>query len=843
MSIKEDQSKEVKPAAWSGQEMLRVLLMSLALLAFVHFLHIEEALQLEQLLMVVLGGFVVYQFIPVRFRLRFLPLLYLATLVVLFSPLDALLLALFGGLLFGVLNLPYTVRVRTLLLLALGLAFACARLEWIPFTHADVVLPVLGGLFMFRSILFLHEQRFAQQKADFWLRLNYFFLPPNLVFLIFPVIDYKTFIHSFRTRPDYLNVRQGLLRMANGVFHLLLYRLIYYYLIPNPTEVTSPLGWLQYAIASYALIMRLAGIFHLSVGVVGLFGFHLPPVFRHYFFANSFSDLWRRINMYWRDFVMKVFYYPIYFKVKHLGILQAVAISILITFAINWLLHAYQWFWVRGTVLLTIQDISFWGIFGIAVAVNSVYAAKYRRKPDHAKSFSLRRAYLHTLSVIGIFLFMTVLWSWWTAPSVAQWWGFLGVWKNTGLNEVYLMVKGFLLLIILGIGIYYLDWKHRQRPFALLTNKDQHLAGGAIGLLLLALMGFKPVQLSLEKTLAFDFSPVIKTKLNAVDRDAQFQGYYESMLANSSVMDTPLENTDRARPKKWVQLHTAGAIIRVNDVLIKRLQPNLNIEFKGIPFTTNAFGLRDFPTDTLATPGTLRMALLGGSIEMGSGVELAETFENQLSQQWNAEDYFAPYDSVDILNFGISGTYLPQHLARLDEEVVAFHPDVVIYTMHTEEAPRTLKSLYLLHQQNIPLRYAYLDSFYQQLDLPASVDQITFTREVRPKLEEVFRWGFSEIKRKTEAMGAVPIWILVPSLEPTPTPRQNQILRELAQEAGFYTLNLEDCFADYKDEEVILGEWDRHPNALGHELIARALYEQIDQDSILRQEIMRHYPN
>ena len=92
-------------------------------------------------------------------------------------------------------------------------------------------------------------------------------------------------------------------------------------------------------------------------------------------------------------------------------------------------------------------------------------------------------------------------------------------------------------------------------------------------------------------------------------------------------------------------------------------------------------------------------------------------------------------------------------------------------------------------------------------------------------------------------MGAVPIWILAPSLEPTPPPRQNQILRELAQEAGFYTLNLEDCFAGYKDEEVILGEWDRHPNALGHQLIARALYEQIDQDSILRQEIMRHYPN
>ena len=42
-----------------------------------------------------------------------------------------------------------------------------------------------------------------------------------------------------------------------------------------------------------------------------LFGFNLPETHHLYFLASSFTDFWRRINIYWKDFMMKVFYYPV----------------------------------------------------------------------------------------------------------------------------------------------------------------------------------------------------------------------------------------------------------------------------------------------------------------------------------------------------------------------------------------------------------------------------------------------------------------------------------------------------------------------------------------------------
>lgn len=66
----------------------------------------------------------------------------------------------------------------------------------------------------------------------------------------------------------------------------------------------------------------------------------------------------------------------------------------------------------------------------------------------------------------------------------------------------------------------------------------------------------------------------------------------------------------------------------MNDVFIKWFYFNLNIEFKEFFFMINVFGLRDFFIDIFVIFGMLWMVLLGGLIEMGSGVELVEMFEN-----------------------------------------------------------------------------------------------------------------------------------------------------------------------------------------------------------------------
>ncbi len=58
-----------------------------------------------------------------------------------------------------------------------------------------------------------------------------------------------------------------------------------------------------------------------------LFGFRLPETHKLYYLASSFTELWRRINIYWTDFMMKSVFYPTYFKVKHLGPSRALALS------------------------------------------------------------------------------------------------------------------------------------------------------------------------------------------------------------------------------------------------------------------------------------------------------------------------------------------------------------------------------------------------------------------------------------------------------------------------------------------------------------------------------------
>src|SRR3546814_14022622 len=57
------------------------------------------------------------------------------------------------------------------------------------------------------------------------------------------------------------------------------------------------------------------------------------------------SDL---IFIYWKDFMMKIFYYPLFFKLWRYGDVPAIVVATVIVFLLTWLLHSYQWFWLRG---------------------------------------------------------------------------------------------------------------------------------------------------------------------------------------------------------------------------------------------------------------------------------------------------------------------------------------------------------------------------------------------------------------------------------------------------------------------------------------------------------------
>jgi hypothetical protein len=63
-----------------------------------------------------------------------------------------------------------------------------------------------------------------------------------------------------------------------------------------------------------------------------MFGFNLPETHHLYYLATSFTDFWRRINIYWKDFVMKLFFYPTHFKLRKMGPIRAMSVATLVTF-------------------------------------------------------------------------------------------------------------------------------------------------------------------------------------------------------------------------------------------------------------------------------------------------------------------------------------------------------------------------------------------------------------------------------------------------------------------------------------------------------------------------------
>jgi len=111
--------------------------------------------------------------------------------------------------------------------------------------------------------------------------------------------------------------------------------------------------------------------FHDTYGgtMVHLFGLKLPETHHNYLLATGFTDYWRRINIYWKDFMMKIFFYPVYFRIKGWGPVVALVVSTLVVFVLTWLLHAVQWFWLRGSFLWAANDVLFWSILAALVVV------------------------------------------------------------------------------------------------------------------------------------------------------------------------------------------------------------------------------------------------------------------------------------------------------------------------------------------------------------------------------------------------------------------------------------------------------------------------------------------
>jgi hypothetical protein len=359
---------------------------------------------------------------PYRWKKPLFVAISLIGLFCVFGAHTALAVLAIAALLIGICYLPIPWIARVSIAAMLTAAIAWGRSAIAQALVPDNVWPVIASMFMFRLIVYFYELKHADRPQRLADTLSYFFLLPNYCFMHFPVVDYRTMQRGFFAADVHAMQRRGLQMMFRGTIHLLCYRVVYHELLISPTRVHDLASLAGYVVCNYLLYLQVSGQFHMACGMLHLFGFQLPQTHHHYLLATGFTDYWRRINIYWKDFMVRIFFNPVAFRLKRWPQPVALATATTTVFLATWFLHAYQSYWLRESWGFTVPDALFWGILGLLVMVNVQLDAR-RRPRQSCRGRAPRMSELagRALKASATFITIGLLWSLWSSPSLSAW--------------------------------------------------------------------------------------------------------------------------------------------------------------------------------------------------------------------------------------------------------------------------------------------------------------------------------------------------------------------------------------------------------------------------------------
>lgn len=807
----------------------------LAVLAWLcHFFEIGGQ-AFVKLMMLTVPAFLVHAILPLRFRLAWFLIVSLAAILLVLGPIDTIWLVAIVCAFMAICHLPVALRWRVLLLVAAGGVLAYLKASgWVaPWSHT--AWPIIASILMFRLIIYLYDLHHEKGRPSIAWSLSYFFLLPNVCFPLFPVVDFKKFRSTYYSEPAPAIYRRGLAWIFRGIYQLILYRIVYQFLVLPPSEVLSTTQLIQFMLSAYLLYLRVSGLFHLIVGILLLFGFNIPETHKKYYLASSFNDFWRRINIYWKDFMMKIFYYPVYFKAKSLGSTPALIIATITVFLCTWALHAYQWFWIRGTLLFELHDLLFWATLGTLVVFNSLREIKYGRNRASSRQglFSLA-TFAHACRVVSTFTALCLLWSMWSSDSFEQW---LLMWRAAGPSSA---------VIVAIIPAFYLlaRWAEKRAagdaprkikpevPVAMGQNRKAQpaaaraFAGGSVLALAGLVVASWPGTPLVSDEIAEVAQRVRSEQLNRRDQARMERGYYEHLL-NVNRHSVGLWDALDEKPADWDEnLDDTAAAVHPGTFILTELAPNTEISFKNHPLRTNRWGMRDQDYAKEKPPNTTRLAFIGTSHVLGSGVANEQVFEQVLEQHLNS-GLAAADRRYEVLNFAMVAYSALQQLYALDSKVDEFGPDVVVYFQMEDDERFILRNLSMAIRAGIDIPFDFVQQIVDELQLTASSSDEEIRQNLTPYADRIQTWAEQRLVEKIAELGAEPVCVVLPRVQSRPDQQVAEMRQRVAVESGCSTINLVDVYDGYNERDLQLAAWDKHPNALGHELIAARLYKEL----------------
>ncbi len=350
----------------------------------------------------------------------------------------------------------------------------------------------------------------------------------------------------------------------------------------------------------------------------------------------------------------------------------------------------------------------------------------------------------------------------------------------------------------------------------------------------------------------------------AAEREAHVLGYYESIVggprspepAGGVSSEPPLRLSGKSDGR--VGFKEANVIRYLEDDFLQfELKPGVRRTLFGQPFVTNEFGMHDDPVTLEKPEETFRIAVLGASMDMGWGVKYQETYANRLQDWLDARASERGSDRprrYEVLNFAVMAYSPLQRLDTLRRKVLAFRPDLVIYSATTLDIRLTEIHLCDMLRKGVDLRYEFVKQIVADAKVAAkdtrvdSEGQLIHKDWLKGKLEpfywELYDRTLGRIAAECRSEGVPLAMVIIPRVGSADSPgvRAEPVarLKALANHHGVTVFDLSDTFDPFNPAVLEIASWDDHPNAMGHHRLFLALAQAVTADAHLYHRI---FPN
>lgn len=267
--------------------------------------------------------------------------------------------------------------------------------------------------------------------------------------------------------------------------------------------------------------------------------------------------------------------------------------------------------------------------------------------------------------------------------------------------------------------------------------------------------------------------------------------------------------------------------------------PNKSAKLQNIDIKINSLGMRGAEPSSGAA---LKILALGSSITFGWGVEEAEIYPELIEKDLNqyivsnpGSSFAQKYKSVDIMNAGIGNYNSVREIELLTTNYKDIKPQIILLGsfIRDPEIISVPKSNWLLENSQLAVT---LWSRFEQIKRALGVKESFEDHYKNIYQDDYPGWiatqeAYERLADYSKANNIRVIVTMIPdihNLNDYPFGYIHEKIKSLALANGFEFIDLLPAFSTIKKaEDVWAMPGDPHPNALGHELIAKEIVEYI----------------